>query len=286
MRSDLAIATNGSAAVNTIKGGAVSPLRGEVARVVTTSWDDGDPFDLEIGRVLAERKVTGTFYIPIQGHHNNGRIERAEILTLDSGGFEIGAHGISHPNLPRCEPRQLVVEVEGSKKRLEDDLGKAVKMFAYPNGRHSSRVIAAVKQARFDGARTTEMLACGLAFDPFSMPTSIQVYPHSRLDYVRNLARAADFSRAWGYVTRVWPGSNWVKLAMHLFDRVLARGGVWHLYGHSWEVQEHGLLNALGVVLDYVSNRPGVSYLSNGELARMSPVLSAEPLVCGEGRPL
>jgi len=67
---------------------------------------------------------------------------------------------------------------------------------------------------------------------------------------------------------------------------VLETGGVWHLYGHSWEVNEGGLREALGLVLDYVSNRPGVSYLSNGAVVQTAPVLSAEPLVCGEGRPL
>ena len=123
------------------------------------------------------------------------------------------AHGVSHRNLPGCSPQQLIVEVESSKKRLEDDLGKTVSMFAYPRGRHNRKVIASLQQAGYAGARTTAMLARELKFDPFRMPTSVHVFPHSRLEYFRNLARVWDFGRAWAYATYFRDAKNWVELA-------------------------------------------------------------------------
>jgi hypothetical protein len=30
-----------------------------------------------------------------------------------------------------------------------------------------------------------------------------------------------------------------------LFDRVLKEGGVWHLFGHSWQIEEMGLWDDL-----------------------------------------
>ena len=68
-----------------------------------------------------------------------------------------------------------------------------------------------------------------------------------------------------------------------LFDQVLKEGGVWHLFGHSWQVEEMGLWDELKEILDYVGGREGVRYVTNAEVlsflperapaARPSPVL-------------
>lgn len=252
--------------------------------VVTTSWDDGDPLDLRLARMLADRRLAGTFYIPIKGHHRSARMDRAGMLSLDSQGFEIGAHGVSHPNLPQCDAARLAREVITSKQRLENDLGKEVSMLAYPNGRHNSTVIASVRRAGFVGARTTAMLACELTFDPFRMPTSVQAFPHSQLDYLKNFLTSGDFRRNWSHLTQLPRARRWVDLAMHLFDSVVSSGGVWHLYGHSWEINDFKLWEGLRVVLDYVSNRPGVLYLPNSGVVRlMSAHFSRTEELCSTG---
>ncbi len=249
-------------------------------KIVTTSWDDGDPFDWDVAKLLADRKLPGTFYVPIQGHPSAERLDPADMLSLDAQGFEIGAHGVSHKNLTRCDLRQLVIEVEGCKKRLEDEMGKEVRMFAYPGGRYNRRVVAALKRAGFIGARTTEMLALDMNFAPFSMPTSTHVYPHPRLDYFRNLIRAGAFGRGRDYLSRFWHAEDWVSLSKMFFDSVLTNGGVWHLYGHSWEIQELQLWDGLKEVLDYVSNRPGVLYLANGRVANREVTKSTSSQIC------
>jgi hypothetical protein len=155
-------------------------------------------------------------------------------------------------------------------------------MFAYPRGRYSEKVIACVRQAGFKGARTTAMLARELAFDPFRMPTSVQVFPHSGIAYTRNLARARDFGRAWRYLTGLRRATNWVELAMGLFDNVFDEGGVWHLYGHSWEIRERGLWDELRVVLDYVSARPGVVYLPNSAVVGLGATHPGRKVACNQ----
>ena len=233
-------------------------------KVVTTSWDDGDPFDLRVAEMLAARKLSGTFYIPAKRHQRACRMNLCQMLALSSQRFEIGAHSVTHANLSHCNDLQLMVEVESCKKRLEDDLGKEVSMFAYPGGRHNHRVIASLKQAGYSGARTTAMMGRHLSFDPFRMPTSLHVFPHTRFEYFRNLARAWDLRRAWVYATHLRCARDWVELAKLLFDSVLRDGGIWHLYGHSWEIEEMGLWNKLQDVLDYVAQRPDVDYVTNG----------------------
>ena len=279
MNTGPALADNGNGAQATPQGPDALPIAFSQPVIVTTSWDDGDPLDLEVARMLADRKLGGTFYIPIKGHHRSARMDRAGMLALDSQGFEIGAHGVSHPNLPQCDAAQLVREVVTCKQCLEDDLSKEVSMFAYPNGRHNSKVIASVRQAGFVGARTTTMLARELIFNPFRMPTSIQAFPHSRLDYLKNFLTSGDFRRTWSHLAGLSSACNWVGLAAHLFDSVLANGGVWHLYGHSWEVNDFKLWNDLKVVLDYIANRPGVLYLPNSELVRFVTVQPTESVM-------
>ena len=51
-----------------------------------------------------------------------------------------------------------------------------------------------------------------------------------------------------------------------MFDRVLRQGGIWHLYGHPWEIEKLGLWPQLSQMLEYVSNRSEVLYASNGQL--------------------
>lgn len=249
------------------------PLKtgGPMARIVTTSWDDGDLLDLRIAAMLHSREIAGTFYVPISGHHGPLSIGRSDLRALAAMGLEIGAHGLTHLVLPRCTRSVLTREVEASKQCLEDMLGSAVRMFAYPRGRYSGMAIRAVKQAGYAGARTTQMLAQSLNFDPYRMPTTVHVFPHSKSDYVRNVARAANFEAGWKYLTQLRQVDSWVELAKVLFDSVGQEGGIFHLYGHSWEVDELDLWDELTEVLNYVSHREGVLYLSNAEILDYIP---------------
>ena len=233
-------------------------------RIVTTSWDDADFSDLRIADLLYSRRLSGTFYTPITGHHGPRAMGRQDLVDLQRAGFEIGAHGLSHLVLPQCDRRQLTREVEYCKAHLEQMLGEPVRMFAYPRGRYTGMTIRSVKRAGYLGARTTQMLAQGFCFDPFRMPTTVHVYPHSLSDYVRNSVRAAAFGGAWKYLKQLRQAGSWVALAKALFNLTLQEGGIWHLYGHSWEVAELSLWDDLEEVLDYVSGREGVQYLSNG----------------------
>jgi peptidoglycan-N-acetylglucosamine deacetylase len=245
-----------------------------LSRIVTTSWDDGDSFDLKIAETLHACGLAGTFYIPITGHHGPRAMDHGDLRALRCRGFEIGAHGLSHLVLSHCTQEKLTQEVDTCKKRLEDILGSDVRMFAYPRGRYSNMAIRSVREAGYSGARTTRMLAQALDFDRYKMPTTVHVFPHSKSDYVRNAMRAGDFGAGWKYLTRLRQVESWVELAKTLFDSVLEAGGIFHLYGHSWEINEMDLWGDLIHVLDYVSKRQGVLYLSNAAILDCFPAKS------------
>jgi peptidoglycan-N-acetylglucosamine deacetylase len=98
------------------------------------------------------------------------------------------------------------------------------------------------------------------------MPTTVQAYPHRSAAYLRNLGRAANLSGLFRYTAQLSHLRNWVELGKELFDQVLRRGGIWHLYGHSWEIDELDLWNDLREMLDYISNRQDVTYATNTQL--------------------
>ena len=67
-----------------------------------------------------------------------------ELADLARRGVEIGNHSATHPNLVPCGAAELDREVAGSQARLEAALGRPVRFFAYPDGRRSGEVEAAV----------------------------------------------------------------------------------------------------------------------------------------------
>jgi hypothetical protein len=110
------------------------------------------------------------------------------------------------------------------------------------------------------------MLSTGLDFDPFEMPTSVQVFPHGRSSYVRNTARSRKLECLQTLLVHSARLGNWLELGKKLFDSVLQKGGIWHLYGHSWELSKLGLWRELEELLDYVSGHQDVIYVPNCEL--------------------
>jgi peptidoglycan-N-acetylglucosamine deacetylase len=107
-------------------------------------------------------------------------------------------------------------------------------------------------------------------FPPYEMPVTLQAYPHSVTGYLKNLGRNRDPQALVTYMTRLRRAASWVDLGKRFFDEVMQHGGIWHLYGHSWEIEELGLWGALRELLTYVANRDGVTYGTNGPLLAMT----------------
>jgi hypothetical protein len=107
------------------------------------------------------------------------------------------------------------------------------------------------------------MLATQPANDPFEMPTTLQIFPHPWFTYLKNVARAHRLESLRTFLVQRGRLQSWLGLAKTLFDQILEEGGVWHLYGHSWEIDNLGLWEDLAEILDYVGGRQGVSYVSN-----------------------
>src|SRR5262249_44651624 len=135
--------------------------------------------------------------------------------------------------------------------------------------------IRALETAGYRGARTVCMLATRPTFRAFEMPTTLQVFPHKPLTYLKNVARARSLDSLQSCALQISQLRNWVELGKRLFDSILEDGGVWHLYGHSWEIEALDLWDGLRELLDYVARRDAVRYVTNSALSHPNALLSS-----------
>jgi hypothetical protein len=80
------------------------------------------------------------------------------------------------------------------------------------------------------------------------MPTTLQVYPHGTGTYLRNAARRWRLGNVATYLAHA-RGAALPRAAEELVAAAIERGGVFHLWGHSWEIEEGGLWGALDGIL-------------------------------------
>lgn len=84
--------------------------------------------------------------------------------------IDIGAHTVSHPSLATLPSSEQRREIEESKARLEELVGRPVRGFSYPHGSASKRTRELVRQSRFDYACSTVTDVTRSANDPFNLP--------------------------------------------------------------------------------------------------------------------
>ncbi|MBI5469855.1 polysaccharide deacetylase family protein [Candidatus Kaiserbacteria bacterium] len=233
---------------------------------ITTSWDDGDVLDKRIAALLEKHGMTGTFYIP---HDYWGkRLSDDAIRTLGNR-HEVGAHTFTHADLSAISLDKSKEEIEGSKRWLEDVCGKKIDVFCYPKGRYTPAVRDLVQGAGYKGARTTKQFSLerGPAFE---METTVHVYPFPlrpdagfRKMFMPFQEKYAGFRSLGASIFDCW---SWESVTVAAFDAALEKGGVFHLWGHSWEVEKYHMWESLERVFVHVGNRSDCRYVTNGEL--------------------
>jgi len=75
-----------------------------------------------------------------------------EIEEMSQNGIEFGAHTVTHPDLQKTTLDEAEDEILMSKKEIEEHIGKNVKYFSYPFGRHTPKISEIVRSCGFEGA--------------------------------------------------------------------------------------------------------------------------------------
>ena len=249
------------------------PTLGGARTVFTMSWDDGHPLDLRLAELLAKFGFQATFYVPARfppgGSCQTDGFQVLSGATLRelAGRFEVGSHTLDHARLDTLSLGEAKRQIGEGKEWLEGELGRSVRGFCYPGGYYTTAISHLVRDAGFSYARTTDDLYCGASFDRFVIPVSFQFYGRGRKDFLRNFVknpnrglRYAMFSAAMlrkGFLNRLKAG----------LDYVCRKGGMFHLWGHSWELGHFDGWPMLESFLRYAADRvPRESRVTNSEL--------------------
>lgn len=216
---------------------------------ITTSWDDGHPKDLKLAELLAKYEIPATFYLPIKNPER--RVMKDKEIRKLAKNFEIGSHSLNHKILTELSLEEAKKEIAEGKKRLENIIGYEVESFAYPSGKYNQEIKQLVGFSGFKYARTVSMFATSVG-DKLLAPTTVHAYNHHSLRYLQHgayrrlfysLARSGNLSL------------DWRVLAKASFDWCLVNGGVYHLWGHSWEIEENNDWVRLEKILAYIAKK-------------------------------
>jgi peptidoglycan/xylan/chitin deacetylase (PgdA/CDA1 family) len=197
--------------------------------------------------------MKGTFYVT-KNYKKPLSPEKIQKIGQD---HEIGAHTLNHPVLTEITPEEAEREISGSKEYLEKILKNPVTMFCYPCGIYNENIKKLVKKSGFIAARTCTAGNFEFPHDTFEWQITLHLSNGSPLVtskmVVNNKLPFKTFF-------------DWELRARSLFDAALKKGGIFHIWGHSWEFEEKNEWEKLERVLDYVAHREGVHYSTNGEI--------------------
>ncbi|HKX73564.1 MAG TPA: glycosyltransferase [Candidatus Saccharimonadales bacterium] len=241
--------------------------------IITTSWDDGHKLDMRLVALLRKYNIKATIYVS----PNDREFPKKDMLTdaqikAISNDFEIGAHTMTHPRLTEVDDERALKEMVDSKDYLERVTKKPVTTFCYPGGNYFKKHVEMARRAGFAYARTVKRHFYNLRGSLQESHTTVNAY-----DHYQDLWKIFKFA---GYNPFKVPYYfRWQNLAMAMFDKVQKDGGIFHLWGHSWEIDKHGDWEKLEEVLAHISGHDNVTYATNGELPALAKpsVLIATP---------
>jgi peptidoglycan/xylan/chitin deacetylase (PgdA/CDA1 family) len=102
-------------------------------------------------------------------------------------GFRLGAHTLTHPDLPNCSPEDARAEIAGGADRLRAQLGVTVDQFAYPYGTWTRSVARLVAELGFSAAYTTDGTAILWSSSRHALPR-VPAEGHAPLEFAGLLA--------------------------------------------------------------------------------------------------
>jgi peptidoglycan/xylan/chitin deacetylase (PgdA/CDA1 family) len=127
------------------------------AKPVVVSFDDGYHSHLANALpVLRALGWPGVLNLELKNIRSDYGLTAPQVRELIAAGWELDSHTIDHPDLTTVDAATLQHEVADSRAELERRFGVPVNFFCYPAGRYDDAAIAAVRQAGYLAATTTE----------------------------------------------------------------------------------------------------------------------------------
>ncbi len=116
---------------------------------------------------LKNKNIPATLFVPVgfvgqvsswDGSSSEQIMTWDQIREVSGEGVSIGSHTLTHPDLSTLSIKQAKVEIYESKQRLEQEIGKTVRFFAYPYGRpvfKDKKIMDIVRDSGYEYAFST-----------------------------------------------------------------------------------------------------------------------------------
>lgn len=114
-------------------------------------WSGVDPFEQRRLKHVTDAERREATAAAAAGPRESLTREQLSALAAE---VDLEPHTRTHPVLPRCDDATARDEIAGSKADLEQLLGRACEVFAYPNGDFGERDVALAREAGFRWAVT------------------------------------------------------------------------------------------------------------------------------------
>ncbi|OGT36791.1 MAG: hypothetical protein A3F12_00725 [Gammaproteobacteria bacterium RIFCSPHIGHO2_12_FULL_38_14] len=93
-----------------------------------------------------------------------------EVRLLEKNGWEIGSHGVNHIDLTMQSNATIKTELNLSKEKIENKLGKICRHFAYTFAKHDKKIRNEVASAGYQYAAAAQHSRLKKNSDPFVLP--------------------------------------------------------------------------------------------------------------------
>ena len=124
---------------------------------VCITFDDGCETDLiAAAPALREFGLHATFYLTAGFLGTPGYLSAEQVRDLNTQGFEIGCHSMTHAYLSDLPETELQREIVDAKTKIEQILGHAIEHFSCPGGRYNQRTLAMARRAGFKTVANSE----------------------------------------------------------------------------------------------------------------------------------
>jgi peptidoglycan/xylan/chitin deacetylase (PgdA/CDA1 family) len=156
-------------------------------RPVVLTFDDGYDDNWPAFQELERHGMKGVFFVVTSALGAEGRLSREQLKTMADRGMEIGSHSVSHVDLRGLRRKRQLQEALGSKRVLEELLGRPVVSFCYPGGASSDATSSVLEEAGYWFARTTARGISRIAGRNFEVETISVTHDTRPEDLARRL---------------------------------------------------------------------------------------------------
>jgi hypothetical protein len=109
--------------------------------------------------------------------------------------------------------------------------------------------------------------------DLLSASTTIQVVNQPLFTYIRNNIKRKKLDQIIYFISKINIHKiQLVKIAELYISKIIEKGGIFHIWGHSWEIEQNGLWAQLEDIFKILYIINNVKYLTNSELVDKSSV--------------